>query len=39
MMKARFKYRIYLTRQHKYLLAKLFSWVYIVGNDSLVFCK
>ncbi len=38
-MKARFKYRIYPTRQQKYRLAKLFGCVRVVWNDSLACCQ
>ncbi len=38
-MKARFKYRIYATSEQKNLLAKLFSCVRVVWNDSLACCQ
>ena len=38
-MKARFKYRIYPTPGKKYQLAKLFSCVRVVWNDSLACCQ
>ncbi len=38
-MKARFKYRVYPTRQQKHRLAKLFGCVRVVWNDSLACCQ
>ncbi|MGD1700685.1 helix-turn-helix domain-containing protein [Dapis sp. BLCC M229] len=38
-MKARFKYHIYPTLGQKYLLAKLFGCIGVVGNDSLAYCQ
>ncbi len=38
-MKARFKYRIYPTRQQRNRLAKLFGCVRVVWNDSLACCQ
>ncbi|MGD1704951.1 helix-turn-helix domain-containing protein [Dapis sp. BLCC M229] len=38
-MKARFKYRIYRTRQQKKRLAQLFGCVRVVWNDSLACCQ